>query len=99
MLRKRNLLICVVAVAFCLVAIDYAEACDDWYWAVDCYDDYYGNFWVCWWDCYNCYFWWDCLEYSLFADKAGMAVAAYADRNPFMASPMAEPKEMILFRY
>ena len=61
MLRKRSLLICVVAVAFCLVGIDSSEACYERYCSVDCYEDYYGNFWVCWFDCYNCCFWWDCL--------------------------------------
>ena len=55
---------CVVAVAFCLVGIESAEACDDSYWLVDCYQDYYGSFWVCWWDCYDCCFRWDCLEDS-----------------------------------
>ena len=64
MLQKRSLSICVVAVAFCLVAIESAEACYDWYWLVDCYEDYCGNFWVCWWDCYDCCLRWDCLEDS-----------------------------------
>lgn len=64
MLRKRSLLMCVVAVAFCLVGIESAEACDDSYWLVDCYQDYYGNLWLCWWDCYDCCFSWDCLEDS-----------------------------------
>ncbi len=72
MLRKRNLLMCVVAVTFCLVTIESAEAYYDSYWLVDCYEDYYGNFWVCWWDCYNCCFEWICLEdrlLTLFLDS------------------------------
>ena len=64
MLRKRSLLICLVVVAFCLVGIESAEACDDSYWLVDCYQDYYGNLWLCWWDWDNCCFSWDCLENS-----------------------------------
>ena len=58
MLLRKSLLICVIAVAFCLVAIESAEACDDSLLLLDyCVDDY-GKEWTFWYDWdYDCAFW------------------------------------------
>ena len=72
MLRKRNLLICVVAASFCLVAIESVEACDDCY-----FDDY--NMWML--------FWCDYLEYSWLLDgHQGAASMVYPQPIPWHGS-------------
>ena len=93
MLHKRNLLICLAAVAFCLVGIESAEACDDWY-----FDDY--DMWM--------FFLWDCSEYSwpldetqstLFLDShVGFEVNPFCGIEPDMGLPTTAGGTMIPVR-